>query len=121
MIEKTPEPTMQELAIARVCHEANRAWCFSHGDLSQPPWDEAPAWQRESAALGVRGAIAGNTPEQSHESWTAHKIETGWLWGPEKDPEKKTHPCLVPYDELPPEQKAKDALFVAIVRALGEV
>jgi len=37
-----------------------------------------------------------------------------------KDPEKKQHPCFVPYDELPIQQRRKDALFVSIVRALTD-
>lgn len=105
--------------IARVCHEANRAWCTANGDTSQPTWDAAPDWQRESALSGVQGALAGNTPEQSHESWLAEKTRTGWRYGPVKDPVAKTHPCMVPYQQLSPEQQAKDHLFTAIVRALS--
>lgn len=115
-------PTIEALRvqqIARVCHEANRAWCVANGDTSQPTWDDAPDWQRESAQLGVRAALKGATPEQSHEGWTRHKLEQGWTYGPVKDPEAKQHPCLVPYDELPEEQRLKDVLFTSIVRALG--
>ena len=39
--------------IARVCHEANRAYCINLGDTSQSSWDEAPEWQRISANTGV--------------------------------------------------------------------
>lgn len=105
--------------IARVCHEANRAWCEANGDLSQPSWDEAPDWQRKSALIGVQGAIDGNTPEQSHESWLAVKAADGWTYGEIKDPEARTHPCFVPYDQLPPTQRAKDHLFIVVVRALA--
>lgn len=105
--------------IARVCHEANRAWCEANGDHSQPLWDDAPEWQRKSALIGVEGALGGNTPEQSHESWLAVKEADGWVYGEVKDPEAKTHPCFVPYNELPAEQRVKDHLFVAIVSTLG--
>ena len=105
--------------IAKICHEANRVWCEGHGDDSQLTWDEAPDWQRLSATIGVEGARRGNTPEESHESWLTEKARTGWVYGPVKDPVAKTHPCIVPYDELPPEQQAKDHLFTAIVRALA--
>lgn len=37
---------------------------------------------------------------------------------PNKDPEKKVHPCMVPYDQLPKEQQVKDAIFVGIVHAM---
>lgn len=106
-------------ACARAAHEVNRAYCLALGDTSQLPWDDAPAWQKASALKGVDGAIAGNTPEQSHESWLEEKRTTGWTWGPVKDPEKKQHPCFLPYAELPPEQRAKDALFVGTVRAVA--
>jgi len=40
-------------ATARIAHEANRVWCAENGDNSQPSWDNAPDWQRESAINGV--------------------------------------------------------------------
>lgn len=106
-------------AIARATHEANRAYCLANGDTSQPSWDDAPDWQRTSARHGVVGALAGNTPEQSHEGWMREKLATGWSYGPVKDPERKQHPCMVPYEQLPPEQRGKDALFVCVARAMA--
>lgn len=106
-------------ACARAAHEANRAYCIAIEDFSQPSWDHAPDWQKSSARNGVVGAMNGATPEQSHESWLAEKMATGWKYGPVKDPEKKEHPCFVPYSELPPNQRAKDAIFVNVVRAVS--
>lgn len=103
---------------ARAAHEANRAWCIAHGDTSQVSWDEAPTWQRESCILGVLGVQAGNGPRESHDGWLAEKKRTGWVYGEKKDPELKTHPCFVPYDELPPDQRAKDGIFVSVVVAV---
>jgi hypothetical protein len=107
--------------IARVCHEANGSLCNSRGDHSQSSWDEAPEWQRKSAILGVEYAVANPLAPISaqHDSWSAQKVEDGWVYGPEKDPVAKTHPCLVPYEQLPPVQQAKDHLFKAIVMALS--
>ena len=106
-------------ACARAAHEANRAYCVALGDNSQVAWEDAPEWQRQSAINGVNGVLSGNSPEQSHESWSAEKLATGWKYGPEKDPEKKEHPCLVPYAELPMDQRFKDDIFVAVVRAVA--
>lgn len=108
------------LHAARVAHEVNRAYCRGLGDNSQPPWGEAPEWQRKSALLGVRAIQAnpGMTPAQQHALWRAQKVSDGWVYGDAKDVEKKTHPCLVPYDELPAEQQIKDVLFGAAVRAV---
>jgi len=100
---------------AMAAHEINRVYCRALGDLSQEPWDTAPLWQQTSALKGVDGVFAGNGPEKSHESWLADKAAEGWKWGPSKDFEAKTHPCFLPYHELPPEQKHKDFLFVSTV------
>jgi len=106
--------------IASIAHEANRAYCAALGDDSQPAWEDAPDWQRESARNGVEAILAGRvqSPEQSHESWLREKTDAGWRYGPVKDPEQKTHPCFLPYGELPEAQRRKDALFFAIVKAL---
>ena len=104
---------------ARAAHEVNRTYCLALGDASQPGWVDAPDWQKSSARNGVEGALRGATPEQSHESWCAEKVDNGWKYGTVKDPEKKEHPCLVPYKELPPEQRAKDDLFLVTVRSVA--
>jgi RyR domain len=107
--------------IARVCHEANRAYCKTLGDHSQPSWEEAPEWQRKSALAGVNLHYAyDHGPEASHVAWMNMKLEDGWKYGPVKDADKKEHPCMVPFNELPPEKQAKDHLFRAIVHALRE-
>lgn len=106
-------------ACARAAHEANRAYCAALGDHSQAPWEIAPAWQTLSAIKGVEGVLSGNGPRESHESWLEEKRATGWKYGTEKDPTLKTHPCFVPYDELPPAQKMKDGVFVSTVRAMS--
>lgn len=88
--------------IARVCHDANRAPQLATGDPApSPPWDDAPQWQRDSAIDGVRQARAGATPEELHQAWCDFKTRDGWTYGPVKDAETKTHPCPVPYAELP--------------------
>ena len=109
--------SLQIDTIARACHEANRAWCLAHGDTSQLPYDEAEEWQRESARSGVAIAAGGATPEEQHEAWARDKRASGWVYGDVKDSAAKTHPCLVPYGDLSSEQRCKDAIYIAVVRA----
>lgn len=112
---------MEAEQIARVAHEVNRAYCIALGDFSQPVWKDAPEWQRTSALNGVDLHQRTHArPDASHEAWMAEKVANGWVYGETKDPEKKTHPCIVPFDQLPREQQAKDYIFAAVVRALSE-
>ena len=107
-------------AIAMVCHDANRTYCQTLGDNSQVVWSKASVWQRKSAIDGVKFVLANPnaSSEMVHESWMAVKIKDGWTLGPIKDGAKKTHPCLVPYEQLPLDQRKKDQLFRAIVKSL---
>lgn len=106
--------------IAGVAHEINRAYCQAIGDQSQLPWKEAPEWQRSSAINGVAFHLENpdSTPGDSHRIWLKEKEETGWKYGPVKDPEKKEHPCFTAFENLPLEQQVKDYLFLAVVRAM---
>lgn len=114
---------MKRELIAQVAHEINRAYCQSLGDDTQASWADAPEWQKLSALAGVDMHLANPdaTPEQSHEAWLAQKVADGWRHGEVKDAEAKLHPCVVPYAELPAEQKAKDYIFRAIVHALEAI
>ncbi len=114
---------MKQITIAMVAHAINAAYCASLGDTSQPTWENAPDWQKQSAEAGVGMHIANPdaTPEQSHESWLAQKVAEGWVYGETKDADLKQHPCVLPYAELPVEQKAKDYLFRAVVHALKDI
>ncbi|MFA5525801.1 MAG: RyR domain-containing protein, partial [Acholeplasmataceae bacterium] len=85
--------------LAQVCHEANRAYCGTLGEVGQLPWDEAPDWQKESARRGVELHLRSDNvgPEESHNSWMEQKLREGWRYGEVKDAEAKVHPCLLPY------------------------
>jgi len=108
--------------IAKTCHEVNRAYCKSIGDNSQLAWEDAPEWQKESAINGVKfhQYHPDSKPSDSHDSWMKEKLEQGWQYGSVKDPAKKEHPCLVPYEDLPKEQQIKDALFIGVVRSMKQ-
>ena len=102
--------------IAQACHQANKTWCEKHGDHSQLDWDHAPEWQRSSVVAGVVAYVKNPDikPHQSHQSWMDMKLADGWTYGPEKNPELKTHPCIVPYADLSEEQRQKDQIFLGV-------
>ena len=139
--------------IAQVAAAANKGYCESIGDFSQPDWANLPAEKKQLLIDGVE-FIQKNpkaTPVDSHNSWMKAMLALGWKYQerqkldekgkpmfevdedgglvldkdenpvPVMEPKPKNevhkiHPCLVPYEDLPEEQKEKDALFIAVVR-----
>jgi hypothetical protein len=118
-MENARPATLAEI-IAPICHAANKAWCEANGDYSQKSWEEAEDWQKESAIKGVQFKLdnpdAGH--DAQHNSWMQEKLDNGWEYGTKKDADAKTHPCLVPFEQLPEMQQMKDALFCAVVDSL---
>lgn len=43
-----------------------------------------------------------------HDVWAAGRMSEGWTYGPVRDDNRRETPCLVPYEELPEEEKAYD-------------
>lgn len=52
----------------------------------------------------LREAIA----ENAHDVWALERIAQGWSYGPCRDDAKKHNPCLVPYSQLPDNEKKFD-------------
>ena len=46
--------------------------------------------------------------ENVHEVWAASRLAQGWTYGPVRDDAAKQTPCLVPYADLPEEEKQYD-------------
>lgn len=107
--------------IAQIAHELNGVIQRSLAERqASAGWEAAPEWKRRSYLAGVRLAAAGATPEQLHEGWYDWHAGEGWTYGEVYDEDAKTHPNMVPWDELPREQQAKGRVFWATVRALSQ-
>ena len=61
--------------------------------------------------------------ENVHENWSMGRIREGWTYGPRRDDNDGTHPCLVPYDQLSESEKEFDrntaAETLKLILALG--
>lgn len=108
--------------IAAIAYSVNVAYCAAVGD-QQLPWNDAPESVKKGIEAGVDFHLKNpdTTPEQSHEEWLKDKEANGWVYGEVKDLANKTHPNILPYAELPPEQRAKDHLFKAVVNLLKDL
>lgn len=121
MVSQPSVDTKRLELIARVAYAVNRAYVgFVHAE-EMPTWAAASAAVRTGYLLGANAKLVGNiTPQEQHEMWVKSKYEAGWTYGPVKDDLAMTHPAMVEYDDLPPEQKVKDFLFQSVVTTFKE-
>jgi hypothetical protein len=110
-------------SIAAIAYEANRNLSVAQGDASHAPWAMLYSPIRERYVGAVQWVI--DNPEASgatqHDAWCRSRIADGWIYGAELNRDAKIHPLLRPYDELPPEARAKDMLWKTIVLALKDI
>lgn len=52
--------------------------------------------------------LAEEMAKNVHEIWAETRIAQGWTFGSERNDAEKKHPGLVPYEELPEEEKVYD-------------
>ena len=52
--------------------------------------------------------LAEKMAENVHDVWAKTRMDQGWTYGPERNDAERKHPCLVPYDQLPEEEKVYD-------------
>ncbi|HCC52083.1 MAG TPA: Ryanodine receptor Ryr [Porphyromonadaceae bacterium] len=52
--------------------------------------------------------IAEQLGKQIHETWAQQRIAEGWKYGEERNDKRKEHPCLIPYEDLPENEKEYD-------------
>ena len=56
--------------------------------------------------------------QNAHDVWAQKRMAEGGSYGLERNDNKKTHPCLVPYDRLPESEKDYDRAMVdAVIRS----
>lgn len=57
---------------------------------------------------GVLLELTEKLAENVHEMWALGRVNDGWRYGEKRDDAAKTHPCLVPYSQLPNSEKEYD-------------
>jgi len=102
---------------ARLVVAANRVYCNGIEDVIPPDWDDMSPFVKKAMIDAVRARLSDITMPLSvnHDSWMAARLADGWTLGEKKNEEKKIHPNLIPYAELPRQQRIKDLMFVTVV------
>jgi hypothetical protein len=60
--------------------------------------------QLDAEILELTERLAKN----AHDTWARQRISEGWHYGVKRNEDKKEHPCLVRYEDLPESEKAFD-------------
>ena len=83
--------------------------------IPQVWYNREKAFRSQFLALIERqcGPQRSSSPEELHGSWIQAYFSMGWVYG-EFDPEKRTHPDLVPYNQLGKLERDKDGVFIAL-------
>src|SRR6266700_2352439 len=100
--------TFTDEQIAEVCHVANMTvQKLLHDECPSLSWDDEDEFIKKTSVGEVQMILAGRNPEDTHNEWCERLFDQGYICGLVKSREMKTHPCLVPFNDLPVEQKRK--------------
>jgi len=105
--------------IASIVHSVTMRFPRSDGSYPES-WGNIPYDAQKQAADAVERVAEGKhqSPEELHILWGELNMRNGWSYGEKWCPIKKTHPCMVPYDQLSDAQKLKDEIWGTLVPLL---
>ena len=112
---------MKSIYIASVAHIALAALSEFAGEQDVVhEFDKLPDAQKEGLVAGVNMLIADLNAgaDARHNAWMEKMLADGWKFSKKRSDEAKTHPRLVPFDQLLKKEIAKERLLHAIVRAM---
>jgi len=105
--------------VTKLIYEAARKEAeWSGRSIVPEAWEDRDEKFRKQMVDVVQKYIKSNkipTPEEAHNSWVKAYLDMGWKYGKVRDTKKKTHPDLLPFDQLPKDERDKDAIFLSLV------
>lgn len=111
--------------IAKLIYEATRVEAdWSGRSIVPEEWERREEKFREQFVNIINKYISSDklpTPSKAHASWMHSYFKMGWKYGKTRDTNKKTHPDLIPFEELPRDERDKDAIFLAFVWLVREL
>lgn len=108
---------MNLLQLAKLCHSAINDFKFLIMKEYPIFWDDAEQWMVDDTIGSIEMIVSSDNPtyDMLHNHWMDMKVSAGWSFGEVTDRPNKIHNCIIPFDELSPEEQAKDKLFVELV------
>ena len=104
--------------MARIVHQCWASYMMGLGHPFDPIPTDDILGSIERGIDFVAAHRADIHPGMSHEEWMRDRLAHGWVYGPVKNVDAKTHPDLVPFADLPVAEKNKDVVFINAVRLL---
>lgn len=105
--------------VAKWIYEATRVEAeWSERSIVPEAWEDRDDKFRKQFVDIIGKYLAADklpTPEEAHDSWMDAYFIMGWKYGEKRDTTAKTHPDLLPFDQLPKDERDKDAIFLAFV------
>lgn len=99
-------------------YETARLQAFAvRAPIIPEPWshrDQKFRLQMEENVAKMMGPDRFTDPEEAHNSWWDAYQDMGWVYGPERNVDAKTHPDMVPFEDLGWEERIKDAVYIAL-------
>lgn len=109
--------TLNERRAEFVYEAARLAAVAANAPIVPEPWaDREQAFKDQFLDVIERqtGPNRKTSPAELHDDWVKAYEAMGWRYGAARDPDAKTHPDMVPYDQLGQLERDKDEVFVAL-------
>jgi len=110
---------MMKEEIARLIYEATRIEAgWSNRPVVPEAWEQRDEKFRKQFIEIVSQYLSMQelpSPEEAHISWMDAYLLMGWQYGETRNPIKKTHPDILPFDQLPKDERDKDAIFLSFL------
>lgn len=118
VIRRGDKMDIRRLRRAVFVYEAARLEAIiSERSIIPRPWREREEEFKSQFIEVVDKQCSGNgfsSAEEAHNSWLRDYERLGWKYGRVYDPDKKVHPDMVPFNELPKSERDKDEIFLRL-------
>ena len=110
-------------AFAQVAHQQNQAYKAAIGQPLEGSWSQMDSTGQQFVLDKVRYYLMNSHAVVSslHDDWAYSQFNNGWAFGESLDEEKRTHPLLVLFSELPLTRQIEDLMFMQTVYALSRL
>lgn len=92
---------------------------FGEEQLDQKMFNQEQRQRRVKAMQECAAKATSDT--ERHDSWIKMHEESGWVYGPEFNPTLKTHPNMMPWEQLPASARSKAKIFDIVAKAGAKI